>query len=99
MQVGLELGESPVSGRGTESLLDIGPKDRAVPVDRGDVPARPEPFPRDGHSDQIAIADNAIGRIEIHPAGAWKIHLHPGVRVAASPSGHVIRAGNEVFAG
>src|SRR5580658_3222818 len=52
-------------------------------------------IPSNGHSDEIAIADNAIGWIEIDPAGAWKIDLHPGVRCATALGAHVVRAGNE----
>src|SRR5579863_3599771 len=47
-------------------------------------------IPSHRHSDQIAIADNAVGWIEIDPAGAWKIDLHPSVRGAAAHRALVI---------
>src|SRR3984957_3739038 len=52
-------------------------------------------IPSHRDSDQIAIADNAIGWIEIDPAGAWKVDLQPGVGGAAAAGTRFIRAGNE----
>src|SRR3954463_12313172 len=34
--------------------------------------------------DQVAIADNAVGRIELHPTGAGQIDLAPGMSRAAA---------------
>src|SRR5271155_424521 len=47
-------------------------------------------IPSYGHPDQIAIADNAIGWIEIDPTGARQVDLHPGVRGAAARSGCIV---------
>src|ERR1700733_5467909 len=52
-------------------------------------------IPSHSHPDQIAIADNAVGWIEIDPAGAWKIDLHPGMRSTAAHYPRVVGAGNE----
>src|ERR1700732_3197027 len=38
---------------------------------------------RDRDADEIPISDNATRRIEVDPARAGHIDLHPGVRVAA----------------
>ena len=43
--------------------------------------------PGDGDPNQIAVADDAVGGIEIDPAGARQIHLHPRVRRAAADRG------------
>ena len=39
---------------------------------------------RDGHADQILAADQPIGRVELDPAGAGQVDLHPGVGRAAA---------------
>ncbi len=39
---------------------------------------------RDGHADQVAVADDGVGGIELHPAGAGQVDLAPGVRRAAA---------------
>src|SRR5262249_31689343 len=39
---------------------------------------------RDSDADQVVIADDAVGRIELDPAGARQVNLEPGMgRVAA----------------
>src|SRR5580692_9901489 len=37
-------------------------------------------IPGDCDADQVAIPDNAVGWIEVDPAGARQIDLHPGMR-------------------
>src|SRR4051794_23567780 len=39
---------------------------------------------RDRDADEIAVADDAVGGIELHPAGARQIDLAPGVGRAAA---------------
>ena len=34
---------------------------------------------RHGHTNEIAISDNGIGRIQLHPAGARQVDLAPSV--------------------
>ena len=36
-------------------------------------------IPRHGHTDQIAVSDDAVGRIEVDPSGARQVRLHPAV--------------------
>src|SRR4051812_33458587 len=56
---------------------------------------------RDGDPDEVAIADDAVGRIELHPARTRDIDLAPGMRRAAAKMlgrvaiGHVNIAGDE----
>src|SRR6202040_3330426 len=38
----------------------------------------------DRDADQVAIADDAVGRVEFDPAGAGKVDLEPGMRGAAA---------------
>ena len=58
------------------------------PVQRHGVPM----VPRHGDSNEIAIADNAVGGIEVDPPGSRQVRLHPGVRVpATNGSGSTLR--------
>ena len=50
-------------------------------------------------ADQIAGADDAVGRIELDPAGARQIDLHPGMGRAAADIAMRAVAGNEQIAG
>jgi hypothetical protein len=36
-------------------------------------------IPRDSDADQVAVSNNAIGRIELYPAGARQIDLAPSM--------------------
>ena len=38
-------------------------------------------IPRDRHANQMAIADDAVGRIEVYPARAGQIDLAPGMQI------------------
>ena len=38
----------------------------------------------DRDADQVAVADDAVGRVELDPAGAGQVDLRPGVRRAAA---------------
>ena len=38
----------------------------------------------DGDADQVAVADDAVGRVELDPAGAGQVDLRPGVGRAAA---------------
>src|SRR6516164_4017721 len=49
----------------------------------------------DRDSDQVAGACDAVGRIELDPAGARQIDLHPGMRRAAADMTLVV-AGEEI---
>src|SRR5579859_5277492 len=40
--------------------------------------------PGNGNTDEIAIADDAVGGVEIDPAGAGEISLQPGMRGASA---------------
>ena len=50
-------------------------------------------------ADQVAGADDAVGRIELDPAGARQIDLHPGMGRAAADIAVRAVAGNEEIAG
>ena len=39
---------------------------------------------RDRDANEVAVADDAVGRIELDPAGARQIDLHPGMGRAAA---------------
>src|SRR5260370_38729637 len=49
---------------------------------------------RHRHTNEVAGADNAVGRIELDPAGARQIDLHPGVGRAAADIAMRAIAGN-----
>src|SRR4029079_17135713 len=44
-------------------------------VQRQDVPV----VPGDGDADQVAGADDPVGRVEFHPAGAGQVDPQPGM--------------------
>src|ERR1700676_2268839 len=44
-------------------------------------------IPCNRDADEMTVADNAVGRVEIDPAGAGKINLQPCVRGAATARG------------
>ena len=62
-----------------------------------------DPAPRQRHrlagisrhcdADQVAIADNAVGRIELDPAGSGQIDLHPGMGGTAADMAVAIEIG------
>ena len=54
---------------------------------------------RHRHTDEVAGADDAVGRIELDPARARQIDLHPGMRRAAADIAMRAVAGNEEIAG
>ena len=59
-----------------------------VPCSGSGVPM----VPRHGDSNEIAIADNAVGGIEVDPSGSRQVRLHPAVRVPATDgSGSTLR--------
>src|SRR5260370_14770695 len=50
-------------------------------------------------ADEIAGADDAVGRIELDPARAWQIDLHPGMDRAAADIAMRAVAGDEDITG
>ncbi len=52
-------------------------------------------IPCDGDADQVAIADDTVGRIEIDPASAGQVYLHPRVRCASAQNPTGFHARNE----
>src|SRR5215470_10272822 len=52
---------------------------------------------RNSDADQVAAADDTVGRIELDPAGARQIDLHPGMRRAAAAM--IMTARQEQIAG
>ena len=50
-------------------------------------------------TNEIAGADDAVGRIELDPAGARQIDLHPGMRRAAADIAMRAVAGDEEISG
>ena len=53
---------------------------------------------RDAHADQVVTADDAVGGVELPPAGTRQIHLHPGMGGAAAQT-YGPRAAHEQIAG
>src|SRR6185436_19402654 len=43
--------------------------------------------PRDRHANEVAVADDVVGGVEVHPAGSGQIDLHPRVGGAAADDG------------
>ena len=54
---------------------------------------------RHRHADEISRSDDAVGRIELDPAGARQIDLYPGMGEAAADIAVGPVAGNEEIAG
>src|SRR5580704_18015457 len=54
--------------------------------------------PRDCDSNQIAVPHYAIGRVEINPASAWQIGLHPSMRRAAACDACIVAGNKDVSA-
>ncbi|TCL63205.1 hypothetical protein EV286_11719 [Rhizobium sp. BK251] len=52
-----------------------------------------------GNANKVSIADNAVGRIELRPAGSGKIDLAPGVGRASPKLGAAIPIGDIDVAG
>src|SRR3954462_3705411 len=53
----------------------------------------------DADADEVAIADDAVGRIELHPTGAWQIDLAPRMRRTAAENFAGVALGDVDVAG
>src|ERR1700758_1432133 len=54
--------------------------------------------PGDGDTNEIAIANNAIGRIKVNPARAGQVSLHPGVGRTAARKARIVAWNEDVSA-
>src|SRR6202011_5534269 len=52
-------------------------------------------IPRDGHANEVAIAYDAVGGVEVDPSGSRQVRLHPAVRRSSTDSGGSVQLGNE----
>ena len=53
-------------------------------------------MPRNRNADQVAVADDAVGRIEIHPPCTGQIDLQPRVGRATADHSDVGRFGTKM---
>ena len=91
------LGHFAVVARFGDADIDIHAAERRGRTDeRAPQRQRVPLVPRHGHTNQVAIPDDAVGGVEVDPSGSRQVRLHPGVRCSTADGGARLTSGTKM---